>query len=108
MEVLYEFPIEAKEVVSKMRFTFDDRVVDAKIMESIRAQDKYDDAIAAGKGGVIMQKDPLQKFYQLFVGNIPPQGTVKVEIEILNHLEPSGGQYHFSLPMSFAPREPST
>ena len=57
MEVLYEFPIEAKEVVSKMRFTFDDRVVDAKIMESNRAQDKYDDAIAAGKGGVIMQKD---------------------------------------------------
>ena len=54
IEVLYEFPIEAKEIVSKMMFTFDDRVVEAKVMESCRAQDKYDDAMAAGKGGVIM------------------------------------------------------
>ena len=37
IEVLYEFPIEPKEVVHKMRFTFDDRVVDAKIMESEQA-----------------------------------------------------------------------
>jgi len=91
MEVLYEFPIEAKEVVSKMMFTFDDRVVEAKVIESSKAKDKYDDAMAAGKGGVIMQKDQTQKFYQLFIGNIPSEGTVKVEIEIFKHLEPTGG-----------------
>lgn len=37
-----------------MSFTFDDRIVAARVMESSTAQDKYDDAIAAGKGGLIM------------------------------------------------------
>lgn len=92
-----------------MRFTFDDnRVVDAKVMETSGALEKYDDAIAAGKGGLIMQKDHSQNFYQLYVGNIPPEGTVKVEIEILSHIEASERQYHFKLPVSFAPRENST
>jgi Ca-activated chloride channel family protein len=54
IEVQYKFPKLKDAVVARMVFTLDDRTIETKVEEKEKAQEKYDDAIAAGNTAVKM------------------------------------------------------
>ncbi|CDW87306.1 UNKNOWN [Stylonychia lemnae] len=52
VEATYQFPTDPDVVVSRLVIEMDDRVIEGKIMEKEKAQEKYDDAIAGGKAAI--------------------------------------------------------
>ena len=51
----------------------DDRVIEGKIMEKEKAQEKYDDAIAGGNAAVMVQeKEKNNDLLKMTIGGINP------------------------------------
>ena len=48
VEVTFQFPKEPNSVIAKMMVSLDDKTIEAKVMEKVQAQQKYDDAVASG------------------------------------------------------------
>lgn len=71
LEVIYNFPkIDKKAVISKLNILVgEDKVVETKIMPKKKADEKADDAMAAGDHAVIMQETFDDK-YELKIGAI--------------------------------------
>ncbi len=88
IEVVYSFPKLEKSVIKKLSVRIgDDRVVEAKVMESKNAEEKYEDAIAGGHTALKMNVNQNQKdLYSLFLGNIMPGEFATVQIVILQPL----------------------
>ena len=56
VEVVYKFPKFDDTVVSKVLISIgDERVIEAKILEKKKAEEKYEDAMAGGHGAVMMK-----------------------------------------------------
>ena len=72
-------------IIAGMKITVGDKMIEAKIMEKEKAQEKYDDAISSGNMGVMM-KETGKEFLELDIGNIMPGQTVTIEITIVEHL----------------------
>ena len=51
-----------------MKFTVGKKTVEAKVMQNEKAQEKYDDAIAAGNAAAILKQGI--DFHQIDLGNI--------------------------------------
>jgi len=54
-----------------MTITVGDKTIEGKIMEKEKAQNKYDDALAAGNTASLM-KESKNEFMELNIGNILP------------------------------------
>ena len=65
----------------------DYRIVEAKVMEQKKAEEKYEDAIAGGHSALMMNVDQDKKdMYTLNLGNIQPGEFATVHIVILQPL----------------------
>ena len=105
LEVKYRFPKVKNAVVSKMLFTIGDRTIDAKIEEKAKAEEKYDDAIAAGNSAFRMCNDREdEELYDIEVGNIQAGQTAVVQIHIVSPLKITAGSYEFSCPLTYFPK----
>ena len=49
IEVSYKFPKRELDVIDGLKITLGDKTIDAQIMAKEKAQEKYEDSIAAGK-----------------------------------------------------------
>ena len=79
IEVQYKFPMIQDAIVTKMVFTLDDRTIETQVEEKQRADEKYDDATAAGKMAVKMnQSKDNQGLYEIDIGNIKAGQKVHV------------------------------
>ena len=71
LELTYRFPKLKGTLVSKLLVSIgDDRVIEARVMEKERAEEKYDDAIAAGHGAVKMTENEKAEMYEINLGNV--------------------------------------
>ena len=102
IEVSFKFPKEEKTVISEMKFTVGDKTVETKVMQNEKAQEKYDDAIAAGNAAAIMKQG--QDYHQIDLGNIQKGQTAVVELEIIQPLDSCGGSFDFKFPSNYYPR----
>ena len=53
---MYEYPLDAETIFSKLVVTIDDKVIEAKVQEKEKAKEKYDDVIAGGNLGVLAER----------------------------------------------------
>ena len=81
IEVSFKFPKEDKSIISEMKLTVGEKTVEAKIMQNEKAQEKYDDAIAAGNAGAILKQG--LDYHQIDLGNINQGQTASVELVII-------------------------
>ena len=88
-----------------MMITVGERTIEAQVMENQKAQDKYDDAIAAGNAAALMKESKENAdLYQIHIGNILPGQTAKVEIHLIQPLTIQACAYNFVLPLSYFPK----
>ena len=80
IEAILTFPSEKDVLVSQMIITLDDKVIESKIMQKEKAEEKYDDAIASGKSAFLLNEKEETQSLALNVGNILPGQKVKAEI----------------------------
>ena len=105
IEIKYQFPKEDDAVISKMTIKLGEREINAKVIEAKKAQEKYDDAIAAGNQATLLQEDSKnQEMHQLEVGNVLPGATVTVEITVLQPISGENGAFNYYMPLNYFPQ----
>ena len=73
VEVTFKFPKEENSVISKMLITIGDKTIEAKVMEKEKAEQKYDDAIAAGNmAALLSEKNEDVDMHEVTLGQILP------------------------------------
>ena len=67
-----------------MTVSLGQKTIESQVIERFQAREKYDDAIAAGKGAAILRESiDDQDLHQLDIGNIYPGWTATVEIHLI-------------------------
>jgi hypothetical protein len=83
VDATYQFPTDPDQnaAVSKLIFEMDSKVVEAKVMAKEKAQEKYDDALAAGNAAVMVQEHEKDKdLLKMQIGGIQPGQEVTVKV----------------------------
>ena len=103
IEAVYIFPASTKAAVHGMKMTVGKRTIVAKIQESAKARETYEEALEQGKtASLLEQRKP--NVFQMSVGNILPGDRVSVELEYTELISPEDGTYEFVLPTVVGPR----
>ena len=88
-----------------MLITLGDKTIEAKVMEKEKAQQKYDDAIAAGNmAALLSEKNDEVDMHEVSIGQVLPGQTVIVEMMMIQPLAIVGGSYKLILPLSYYPK----
>lgn len=113
LEITYRFPLDAEAVLRGFTVELEDgTVVKGQVQEKEKAADTYDDALASGHGGFLLQEDnEMKDVFSLRVGNLPPGGSATVRLTYVAQIdeevpEEAGGNsvVRFVLPTAVAPR----
>jgi hypothetical protein len=106
MECVYKFPASDKYIVTGIEVKVGDKVIEAEIMEREAADEKYDDAVAAGHTAINMKHDSNQSdIISLNVGNLLPDQEVEVNVKFLYKMESTNnpGSFSYIFPFQLIP-----
>ena len=103
VEGVYVFPLSRNGAVDHMIMRIGDRVIEGKIQERQAAKRQYEAAKRSGrKAGLVEQERP--NIFTASVANIPPHGTITVEISYQQPVDVADGLYSLRFPMVVNPR----
>ncbi len=103
IEAVYIFPLGTKSAIHAMRMQIGERIIEAEIEETAKAQQIYEDAKNQGKvASLLEQKRP--NVFQMKVANIMPGDEVKVIVKYTEILVPEKGIYEYVFPTVVGPR----
>lgn len=103
IEATYIFPLPDRAAVTHFKMHVADRTIEGVLKERQQARDEYDEALASGHRAAIAEEERSGVF-TLRVGNIPPNQTATVELQLVGPLPVSGGEATFRFPLVVAPR----
>ena len=97
IELSVSFPID--EDISLIKFTIivDEKVYISKVMEKVKAEEKYFDVIASGNAGFISNYDEELKSYSNSIGNIGPKQKIKLISSFIQMIGAKDMSYEFKL-----------
>jgi Ca-activated chloride channel family protein len=102
-EAVYVFPLPEQAAVRAMRIRVGERVIVGEIHERGRAKMIYQTAKKQGrKAGLVEQERP--NMFTTSVANIPPHGTVIVELQYVQTVRYDAGAFSLRFPMTITPR----
>ena len=106
IECIYKFPSDYSFSVVGLTVKVGDRTIEAEIMEKKQAEEKYDDAVAAGNTAVKLNYDEkLPDIIELNIGQLQSGDTAEIwvkmvwELEVIKH-----GFFSLIFPLDFFPR----
>ena len=103
IEAVYVFPLGTKSAIHGLRMKIGNRIIEAGIEETAKAQKIYQDAKSQGKvASLLEQKRP--NVFQMKVANIMPGDLVEVTVRYTEILVPEKGRYEFVFPTVVGPR----
>lgn len=109
LRVTYQLPLPEDGAVSGFSFKVGDREIVGEVDRKDRARERFEEAIAEGRTAAHLEQERASLFTQE-VGNIPPQTTVVVRIEIDQRLawipdaDAGTGGWEWRFPTVVAPR----
>lgn len=103
VEVVYKFPLPENAALCAFSATMGGRVVLGKIDERNKAFERYDDALIAGHGAILLDEE-RPNIFTLSLGNLNPGMSAVIEIEFVSTLEAHGNSVRFLLPTTISPR----
>lgn len=103
VEALYLFPLPEDSAVDQLRMQVGDRMIEGQIKEREQAKKTYEKAKQEGKRAALVEQD-RPNIFSTTVANIPPNGTIKVEIEFQQSLAWRDGKFKWRFPMAITPR----
>ena len=103
VEANYVFPIDAMSAVCGFEAYINGKHVVGEVKEKLQAQKEYKEAIEAGHGAYLMDRDEdSPEVWTVSVGNIPPQATVLIKITYITELQIQGDDILFYLPTNIS------
>jgi len=105
VECEYKFPVDPISMaVTSLTIMIDDEVIEGKIMDKEKADEKYSDAIARGNTAFKMNNKDLQPdIIQMNVGNLLPEQKAKVMIKYAKLLDIEDNSWSFRIPLTYTP-----
>lgn len=106
MECLYKFPADPYFSVTGMRITLDDKEIEAVILAKEEAQEKYDDAVAAGHTAAKINYDEnVPEVIELAIGALQPDKAVTIAVHMVAKCDViQHGFFSFIFPVNFIPQ----
>ena len=103
IEAVYTFALPLDAVLLELEVEIGGRVLKGVVVEKRKAEDMFEDALAAGDSAVMLQAiEP--GLYTMNVGNLLPKETAKIAIRYAMLYQWSGDRLRFLLPTTVAPR----
>jgi Ca-activated chloride channel family protein len=103
IEAVYTFPLPLDAVLLDLRVEIGGRILTGVVVEKKVAEDKYEDAVAAGDAAVMLQAiEP--GLYTMNVGNLLPKETATITFVYAIVYRWTGDTLRVSLPTTIAPR----
>jgi len=103
IEAVYVFPLEEGAAVCGFEAIIDDTLVVGEVKEREKAFEIYDDAIADGHGGFLLDEERPDVF-QASIGNLPPGKQVLLKITYVTELTTNANGLRFAIPTTVSPR----
>ncbi|MBX3201015.1 MAG: VWA domain-containing protein [Labilithrix sp.] len=103
IEAVYTFPLPTKAVLVGFSMTVEGRRMEGEVHEREEAFRRYDDAVAAGHGGALLEQERPNVF-TANVGNLLPGEETILEIQYVEPLLADEGAVRWSVPTLVAPR----
>ena len=103
LEALYNFPLPADAAVDDYWIRVGGREIRGVMKTRKDARDTYEKAREAGQSAALLEQERPNIFAQS-VANIPPGGTIEVEMHIVQPLRRERGRYALVLPITVGPR----
>jgi hypothetical protein len=71
VEATYQFPTDPDGVLGRLTIEMGNKIVEGKVKEKEKAQEQYQDALAAGNAAVMVQEDEKDKdLLKMSIGGI--------------------------------------
>jgi Ca-activated chloride channel homolog len=103
IEAVYRFPLPEGGAVCGFRVRVGDRLIESVIEEREEAFRRYDEALADGHGGYLLDEERPNVF-AVSVGNLEPGGEAVVEVDLVGLLEATGPRVRLYVPTTISPR----
>ena len=104
IECNFEMPQDPDTFIQKLDIEIDDKVINTILLEKAKAKERYEDAIAGGKLGLIAEKVTVgDEYLNMRIGNLQPKKEIKIVMQLVQPLKVIGSAYQFLLPTSFYP-----
>ncbi len=103
LEATYVFPLHEDGAVQGLVMRVGDRVITGEVMERQQARQAYDKAKGEGRAAALTDQERPNVFTQR-VANLPPKGTIEVEIHVVQPVERDAGEWVLTLPLVVGPR----
>lgn len=103
LEGIYVFPLPENAAVDRLRMSYAGREVEGEIRERQQARRIYERARASGQGASLLNQQRAN-ILTTSVANIPPNETVRVEIEYQQQLQWRAGEFSLRFPLVVGPR----
>ncbi len=106
IECEYAFPVDQRAAVAGLTIRINNKVLDSRVYQKEKAEQKYVDSIARGSGAYLMQYDAnQQELLRVTVGNLLVGKEATVTIRLIQKLElGQDGLWVVRVPTSFTPR----
>ena len=102
-EGIYVFPLPENAAVDRLRLHIGDRIVEGQIKEKQQAKKTYEQARQNGQRAALVEQE-RPNIFTTSVANIPPKGTILVEIEYQQLVKYDSGLFSLRFPMVVGPR----
>ena len=99
VELILKLPYISSVQFSKFTLDINGKIVVSKVLEKRKAEEKYNDAIASGKTGVISSRE--DNYIVVNIGNIEPKSVVKLTTEFIQFLSSEDMSYCYSMIKKF-------
>ena len=103
VEAVYKFPLPEGAAICGFHVRIDGKVIRGRVEEREKAFEIYDEALARGDGGYLLDEDRPNVF-TLSVGNLNPGSEAVVQIDYITLLDMEGEKVRFFLPTTISPR----
>lgn len=103
VEAVYVFPVDEAAAVCGFAATVNGVRYEGTVQTREQAFATYDDALAAGHGGYLLDEEQPDVF-RASVGNIVPGSEVHIELTYVTELAFEGDAVRFTLPTTLSPR----
>jgi hypothetical protein len=99
IDLIIKFPNNSKIQFSKFTLEMNNKKVISKVIDKIKAEEKYTDAIASGNTGAFSSKELNE--IKVNIGNIPGKSIVKLTSEFIQFLNIEDMSYCYSFMKNF-------
>lgn len=101
LELIIEIPIKTDLIFESFEAKIKDKIIKSKIIETEKAEEKYNDAIANGNTGVTTSYNLDEKSYSVKIGNLPSGETLILKCYFLQFIFLRNGFYCLSILKEF-------